>query len=99
MKWSPADVGSQLGLPLLRGLDVAVVGQGPTEDDGCLLGARFTLAHLKLNDEAEIIRFRQEWYRMYETGDLSLAGLRAVAPLIARAIERREQNHGRNDTS
>ena len=50
--------------------------------------AQYTLGTLHLQDDERVIRQRQEWYRMYEEGELSLEGLRKKAPLIARAIEK-----------
>lgn len=49
--------------------------------------AAFTLTRLKLQDGERIIRWRRSWYRMYTDGQLTLDGLRAVAPLIAAAVE------------
>ncbi|MDP2066831.1 MAG: hypothetical protein Q8K38_12775 [Burkholderiaceae bacterium] len=49
--------------------------------------AEFTLKRLKLRDGERIIRWRRSWYCMYQAGDLSLAGLRDVAPLIAEAVD------------
>ena len=53
--------------------------------------AEFTLERLRLRDDERVIRQRREWYRMYETGELSLDGLGLKAPLIARAVERQRQ--------
>lgn len=39
--------------------------------------------------DERIMRQRRGWYRMYQEGKLSLAGLHKVAPLIAQAEERR----------
>lgn len=49
--------------------------------------AEFTLKRLNLRDGERIIRWRQSWYRMYTDGKLTLEGLRAVAPLLAAAVE------------
>lgn len=49
--------------------------------------AEFTLKRLKLRDGERILRWRQSWYRMYLSGELSLEGLRTVAPLLAAAVE------------
>lgn len=49
--------------------------------------AEFTLTRLKLRDGERIIRWRQSWYRMYTEGKLTLDGLRAMAPLLAAAVE------------
>lgn len=50
--------------------------------------AEYTLTRLKLRDGERIIRWRQSWYDMYKGGDLTLDGLRRVAPLIAEAIDK-----------
>jgi hypothetical protein len=49
--------------------------------------AEFTLERLGLRDHEVVVRFRREWFRMYQEGHLSLDGLRKVAPLVARAVE------------
>ena len=53
--------------------------------------AEFTLTRLKLRDGERIIRWRRSWYRMYTAGQLSLDGLRTVAPLLAAAVEAQGQ--------
>lgn len=50
--------------------------------------AEYTLKRLKLRDGERIIRWRQSWYEMYKKGELSLDGLRRVAPLIATAVDK-----------
>ncbi len=50
--------------------------------------AEFTLNQLKLRDDERIIRWRQAWYEMYLSGELTLEGLRKVAPLIAAAVDK-----------
>lgn len=52
--------------------------------------ARYTLDRLKLRDGETILRWRRSWYEMYEKGELNLDGLYRVAPLLARAVERRD---------
>jgi hypothetical protein len=47
-----------------------------------------TLDRLGLADGERIIRWRRSWYELYQRGDLSIEGLRKVAPLIAAAVER-----------
>ncbi|CAD5371790.1 conserved hypothetical protein [Rubrivivax sp. A210] len=49
--------------------------------------AEFTLTRLKLRDGERVIRWRRSWYRMYTSGQLTLDGLRTVAPLLAAAVE------------
>jgi len=51
------------------------------------------LIRLHLRDDERILRQRREWYRMYQDHELTLAGLRKKAPLIARAVDRHERAH------
>jgi hypothetical protein len=53
--------------------------------------AEYTLKRLRLRDGERVIRWRRQWYAMYQQGKLPLAGLRDVAPLIAAAVERTNQ--------
>jgi hypothetical protein len=53
--------------------------------------AEFTLKRLKLRDGERVIRWRRSWYRMYTSGQLTLDGLRTVAPLLAAAVEAQAQ--------
>jgi len=50
--------------------------------------AEFLLERLRLRDDESILRPRREWYRMYQDGELTFAGLEEKAPLIAKAVER-----------
>lgn len=50
--------------------------------------AESTLGRLHLRDDERVLRQRRSWYRMYQEGRLSLAGLRDVAPLIAAAVDK-----------
>jgi hypothetical protein len=50
--------------------------------------AEETLRCLPLVDDERILRQRQEWYAMYQEGEISLDGLRRKAPLIAAAVEK-----------
>lgn len=52
--------------------------------------AEFTLEKLHLRDGEDVIRQRREWLHMYELGELKLPGLFKVAPLVARAVARRD---------
>ena len=49
--------------------------------------ADYTLKRLKLRDGERIVRWRKSWYDKYVQGQLTLEGLRAVAPLLADAVE------------
>lgn len=50
--------------------------------------AQYTLDKLHLINDERILKTRREWYRMYQTGELTLAGLKKKAPLIAEAVEK-----------
>lgn len=50
--------------------------------------AEYTLEKLHLRDDERVIRQREQWYRMYREGTLSLDGLEEMAPLIARAVRK-----------
>lgn len=50
--------------------------------------AEYTLTRLKLRDGERVIRWRNSWYKLYQAGDLTLPGLRKVAPLLAAAVEK-----------
>ena len=50
----------------------------------------FTLDKLHLRDGEDIVRLRREWLKQYEQHNVTLAGLQQLAPLIARAIAKRD---------
>lgn len=52
--------------------------------------AAFTLERLGLRDAEWVIRQRRAWYELYESGQLTLAGLDQRAPLIARAVSKQQ---------
>lgn len=72
---------------LLPSLQLVLTDAVPIEHRG---RAEFTLRRLHLRDDERVIRQRREWYRLYQEGHLTLAGLRIRAPLIAQAVERAE---------
>lgn len=47
-----------------------------------------TLKHLPIRDDERVIDQRREWYDLFKNGELSLAGLGRMAPLIAEAVRR-----------
>jgi hypothetical protein len=47
----------------------------------------FTLCLLRLRDDEVVVRYRREWFGMYQSRQLNLDGLKQVAPLIAHAVE------------
>jgi hypothetical protein len=69
---------------LLPSLQMVVTGAVPKSH---MAKAEFTLKRLKLRDGERIIRWRKSWYQMYLAGNLTLEGLRDVAPLIAEAVD------------
>jgi hypothetical protein len=58
-------------------------------DEAARSRAEFTLEKLHLQNGEDIVRQRREWMQLYEEG-LPLDSLRKVAPLLARAVEKRE---------
>lgn len=74
----------EIHLPSLQLLPTAKI---PSE---YLERARFTLERLRLQDEEHIIQIRHEWLKMHREGLLPIEGLRKVAPLLARAVEREQ---------
>jgi hypothetical protein len=52
--------------------------------------AQTMLARLQLGKGEDVVAYRQEWYRMYLEGELTLEGLERKAPLIARAIRKQQ---------
>ena len=52
--------------------------------------AEYVLTRLHLRDDERVMRQRQRWMEMYETNKIDIDGLEEMAPLIARAIRRRD---------
>jgi hypothetical protein len=52
--------------------------------------AQRMLERLHLGHDERVVRQRREWYRMYQTGELTLEGLARKAPLIAAAVRKQE---------
>ena len=50
--------------------------------------AKYTLKRLHLIHDERVLRQRRMWYGMYQCGELTLNGLRKVAPLIAAAVQK-----------
>ncbi len=48
--------------------------------------AESTLRRLHLGDDERVIRQRRAWYKLWQRGELTLVGLRQMAPLIAEAV-------------
>lgn len=73
---------------LLPSLQLVVTEQIPTE---LRSRAEETLRKLHLVDDERVIRQRRQWLAMWESGSLSLDGLRSMAPLIAEAVSAQSQ--------
>jgi len=58
--------------------------------------AEDTLRLLKLRDDERILRWRREVYAQYQSGRLTLEGLRVWAPLIAEAVEKQKASFSSN---
>lgn len=50
--------------------------------------AEFTLDRLGLRHGERVVRARRAWFAMYQSGELTLAGLRLCAPLVAAAVDK-----------
>lgn len=70
---------------LLPSLQLILTDKVP---EGARALAEETLRSLPIGSDERVIRQRRHWYRLYQQGSLSLDGLRAVAPLIAAAVEK-----------
>jgi hypothetical protein len=70
---------------LLPSLQLVVTDKVPRSQQA---RAKYTLTRLHLRDDERVLRQRREWYRMYQQGEITLAGLRKKAPLIADAVEK-----------
>jgi hypothetical protein len=68
---------------LLPSLQLVLTNAVPPEELG---RAKFTLKRLHLEHDERVLRQRQQWYKIYQEGNLTLEGLEEVAPLIARAV-------------
>ncbi len=83
----PFEVGDGWFEILLPSLQLVVTDNIPP---GLRQKAEYTLKRLHLGDDERVIHQRREWYRMYQTGELTLAGLYRKAPLIASAVEKQQ---------
>lgn len=81
----PFEVGRDWFEVLLPSLQLVLTDKVPARHRAL---AAYTLERLHLRDDERVIRQRREWYRMYQEGELTLAGLRRKAPLIARAVDK-----------
>jgi hypothetical protein len=81
----PFEVGEGWFEILLPSLQLVVTDKVPP---GLSALAQFTIDRLRLGHGEQIIRIRREWYKKYRAGELTLKGLRAMAPLIAAAVDK-----------
>jgi hypothetical protein len=86
----PFDVGEDWFEVLLPSCQMVMTDRCPPELRD---RARTMLTRLKLGDGEAVLGYRQEWYRMYTEGELTLEGLARKAPLLARAARKRAERH------
>ena len=67
---------------------------GTNVPDHMVAKVAYTLKHLPIQDDERVIDQRREWYDMFKNGELPLAGLARLAPLIADAIRRFNAQRG-----
>ena len=72
---------------ILPSLQMRITARVPQEHQ---LRAEATLSRLRLRDDERLIRWRQSWYELYVSGELTLDGLERVAPLIAAAVRQQD---------
>lgn len=84
----PFEVGDGWFEVILPSLQMRVTDAVP---DAYRAKAEFTLKRLKLRDGERVIRWRKSWYDKYRSGQLTLDGLRGVAPLLAAAVQAQAQ--------
>ncbi|MFM7165962.1 MAG: hypothetical protein ACKO3T_12010, partial [Planctomycetaceae bacterium] len=84
----PFHVGADWFEISLPDLQLSLTNQIPPE---FVAIAQYTLDTLPIRDDERIIRQRRIWYQLYQSGALPLEGLRQLAPLIARAVEKQMQ--------
>jgi hypothetical protein len=70
---------------LLPSLQLVLTNQVPPSHRS---KAEFTIKRLGLDRDERVMRQREEWFKMYQNGEISFEGLMRKAPLIARAIAR-----------
>ena len=81
----PFEVGDDWFEVLLPSLQLVITPNVPRRKRKL---AEFTLEKLGLRDSEVVVRYRREWFKMYQERKLTLDGLRQSAPLVARAVER-----------
>lgn len=81
----PYEVGEGWFEVLLPSLQLVPTSKVPHEHRAIV---EQTLRVLPIAHDERVIRLRRRWYDMYLQGELTLEGLRKVAPLIAAAVEK-----------
>jgi hypothetical protein len=87
----PFHVGDDWFELLLPSLQLRVSERCPPEQRAL---AENTLKVLGLRDDERVLRYRRQWLVEYELGEIDLDYLARKAPLIARAVQRWEQEKG-----
>jgi hypothetical protein len=72
---------------ILPSLQLVMTDKVPAEHRAL---AEHTLKTLPIVHDERVLRQRRRWLAMYEASEISLAGLRKMAPLIAVAVEKRD---------
>ena len=83
----PFAVGPEWFEIILPSLQMRVTSLVPANEQA---RATHTLKRLKLAHGEKVLRWREHWYCLFESGQLTLGGLRKVAPLIADAVVRQQ---------
>lgn len=85
----PFEVGDDWFEIILPSLQLVLTDKVPPTERS---RAEFTLERLHLQNDERIMRQREEWYQMYLNGEITLEGLDKKAPLIARAVRKRQES-------
>jgi hypothetical protein len=91
----PFEVGDDWFEVILPSLQLVATDRVPLE---LVARARSMLERLHLGHDERVLRQRRMWYGLYQEGVLSLDGLARLAPLIARAVNKRRM-HGFGEQS
>jgi hypothetical protein len=81
----PFEVGDGWFEVLLPSMQLVITAQIPS---AVRSKAEFTLCKLHLRDGKKVVRNRQNWYQKFKDGQITLAGLESVAPLVADAVSK-----------
>ena len=83
----PHEVGDDWFEILLPSLQLVATDKVPLQYRGVV---EQTLRILRLKHDERLLKLRRRWLEMYERKELSIDGLRKVAPLIAAAVEKED---------